>query len=325
MDRPQMDRPREQKGTPLSRELKRLTKAGLLIVGIVLAVGSLPVIFLWFFADDMDGPRADLAYRDEEVIFDAGDTRLAGKLRLPPYDGPHPALVIAHGSGQSTRDGYEELGRDLALNGFALLTYDKRGVGESGGQYGGVGPANSERMLARLADDVIAGVRYLEQRGDIRSDATGVLGISQGGWIGPLAASRSEAIEFVVLISGPAVSVGEEIYYSDLTGEREGSAGLGDTELSARLAAFEGERGYDPRALLAELDTPSLWILGEGDRSIPIPETRAILEDLRARGRPIDVEVLPGVGHGMRDIRTGAPAPVFPILFSWLVEQTSAP
>lgn len=315
-----MDRPRENVGTPFSRELERLLKAGLLIVGVVLAVGSLPVLFLWLWADDLDAP-ANLAYRDEEVRYDAGDVTLAGLLRLPPYEGPHPALVIAHGSGRSTRDGYEELGRDLALNGYALLSYDKRGVGESGGEYSGVGPANSDHMLTRLADDVIAGVRYLRARPDIRADAVGVLGISQGGWIGPIAASREPEIAWVVSISGPAVSVGEEIFYSELTGEREG-AGAADAELSAQLAAFTGERGYDPRFLLAGLDTPSLWILGDADRSIPVPETRAVLEHLRAEGRPIDIEVLPGVGHGMRDVRTGVPAPVFPIVFSWLVDRT---
>lgn len=318
-----MDRPRERKGTPFTREVARLARAGLLIVAIVLGVGALPVIFLWWYADDLDD-AVNLAYRDEDVEYAAADgVRLVGRLRLPPYDGPHPALVVAHGSGRTTHEGYDDLGRDLALNGFALLTYDKRGVGESGGVYQSVGVENSETALTLLADDVIAGVEFLRQRDDIRADQVGVLGVSQGGWIGPLAAARTDAIAFVALISGPAVSVGDEIFYSDLTGEQEGGTGPSDSELSARLAAHDGPDGYDPHSTLEALDVPSLWILGAADRSIPVPETVAALERLRGAGRPIEIQLLPGVGHGMHDVRSGQPAPVFPILFGWLVQQTA--
>ena len=64
------------------------------------------------------------------------------------------------------------------------------------------------------------------------------------------------------------------------------------------------------RNFSSSLETPSLWILGEADRSIPIPETRAVLEGLRAAGRPVDIEVLPGVGHGMRDARSAHEVPL---------------
>lgn len=321
-----MDRPREGRGTPFCRGLKRTLKAALLIVGVVLAVGALPVVFLWLFADDLDPPPTNLAYRDEDVFYASGDIELAGRLRLPPYAGPHPALVVIHGSGRATRDRYDELGRDLALNGYALLTYDKRGVGESGGAYLDVAPDNSAAVFEQLAADVLAGVRYLRARDDIRGDRVGVLGISQGGWIAPLAAASSDEVAFLVVISGPAVSVGEEIFYSELTGEREGAdAAVEDAELSAALAAFDGVGGFDPVPYLERLDVPALWVLGQGDRSIPVPETVAVLQRLRDAGKPLTLELLPDVGHGMRDLRTAAPAPVFPVIFRWLVEHAAPP
>lgn len=321
-----MDRPRERKGTPLTRELGRVLKVGLLIVAVVLVVGALPVLFLWLWADDLDPATADLAYRDEEVFYPAGDVQLAARLRLPPYDGPHPALVVAHGSGMATRDRYDDLARDLALNGYAFLTYDKRGVGESGGRYSEVAPENSEQMFAQLSEDVLAGVRYLRTRDDIRDDAIGVFGVSQGGWIAPLAAARSEDVAFLVIVSGPAVSVGEEIYYSELTGEQEGAGAVMDeADLSAELARFEGVRGFDPVPVLEGIDVPALWILGAGDRSIPVPETVAVLRRLREAGKPFTVELLPDVGHGMRDLVTRQPAPVFPVIFRWLVENVATP
>lgn len=326
MDRPKMDRPRERKGTPFSRELTRLLKVGLLIVGVVLVVGALPVVFLWFYADDIDPGSANLAFRDEEIAIPSGDIELGARLRLPPYDGPHPALVVAHGSGKATRDRYDDLARDLALNGYALLTYDKRGVGESGGTYVDVAPDNSAEVFDELSDDVLAGVRYLRTRADIVADRIGVLGVSQGGWIAPLAAAKSDDVSFLVIISGPAVTVGEEIYYSGLTGEKEGAdAAPDEAELSAKLAAFDGARGFDPVPYLERIDVPALWVLGDADRSIPVPETVAVLHRLEDEGKPFTIQLLPGVGHAMHDVSTGQPAPVFPLIFRWLVRNVAPP
>ena len=264
--------------------------------------------------------------RDEELRFSSGGVELAARLRIPPYEGPHPAMIVAHGSGRSTRYGYEDLAENLAINGFALLTYDKRGVGESGGTYTGVGPDNSDAVFGQLADDIVAGIELLRSRPDIDADKIGVLGISQGGWIAPLTAAKSSAVSYMVIISGPTVSVGEEIYYSDLTGEVEGrQLELSDAELSEQLAAYDGPRGFDPVESLEQLDVPALWVLGSEDRSIPIPETVAILEALSAAGKPYTKQVLPGVGHGMRDVRTGEPAPTFPLIFQWLVGNVTQP
>ncbi len=327
MDRPKMDKPREIKGTPFSREVKRLLKAGLLITGIVLAVGSLPVVLLWLWAGDLEEPGpASLGYRDEEVRLQSGEIGLVGRLRMPAFEGPHPAMVIAHGSGRSARGSYEQLSQDLALNGFGLLTYDKRGVGESGGTYTGVGPSNSEEVFGLLSDDIVAGIEFLKQHPDVRADRIGVLGISQGGWIAPVVASKSRDVAYLVIISGPTVTVGEEIYYSDLTGEVEGrSLNLSDEELSQRLVEYTGPRGFDPMPVLQSTQVPGLWVLGDEDRSIPIPETVAGLDELILLGKPFSRELLPGVGHGMRDVHTGERAPVFPIIFQWLVANVAPP
>jgi dipeptidyl aminopeptidase/acylaminoacyl peptidase len=181
-------------------------------------------------------------------------------------------------------------------------------------------------MFDLLADDVIAGVEYLAGRGDILAERVGVFGISQGGWIGPLAAARSRSISFLVIVSGPVVSVGEEIYYSELTREQEGDSRVGaDAELTSRLAAFPGPHGFDPVPVLAKVEVPGLWILGGGDRSIPIPETAKRLESLITAGRPFTLRVLPRVGHGMRDLETGAPAPVASIATDWLADLGTRP
>jgi hypothetical protein len=303
----------------------RLVKAGTFIAAIVMVVGSLPVVGVWWFADDLAAPPpgAGFGFVDEEFRYASRDgTQIAARLRLPVGPGPHPLVVVAHGSGRTTRDRYGEVSEAFALNGYAFLSYDKRGVGDSQGAYSGVGPANSAAMFALLADDIIAGAETAAARDDIDADRVGVYGVSQGGWIAPVALSRSDLLGFMIIISGPTVSVGSEIRYSELTGESEGNtARSNDQELSARLAEFEGPHGFDPLATLERLDVPALWILGGADRSIPIPETLARLEVLVEQGRPFQFEVIPDVGHGMRNAFSGERYQTFPRIFRWLVEE----
>ncbi len=324
-----MDRPRERKGTPFTRRIASLVRTGALLVAVVCAVAAAPVIFLWFFmpqtdissaaADSLVVASAELPLRVERVTFASGVTPMAGILTLPSGPPPHPAVVVVHGSGRQTAEGLAWIGESWARLGFAALTYDKRGVGGSGGQYQSVGPDNSPEVIATLADDALGAVGFLRAQRDIDHGAIGLVGLSQGGWVAPLAASRSDRVAFLVLYSGPTVSVGEEIYYSDVAGDDQGQpSGLSDAELSLRLASFDGVRGFDPVPALERLDVPALWLLGARDRSIPVPETVDILERLRASGRQFTYHVFPDADHSLRSTDTGEPADSWPVVQAWM-------
>ena len=225
--------------------------------------------------------------------FPSGDVRLSYALDLPPGPGPFPAIVFGHGSGRTTKDEAMSVKSRLVQAGIAVLRYDKRGVGGSTGIYENVGIANSERALGLLADDMAAGVAFLRTRPEIDPRRIGLMGISQAGWIMPLAAERSADVRFMILVVGPTVPVGIEIFYSDLA---EGTT-TGYDVLSARLLEYAGPLGFDPRPHLERLDTPGLWLLGAQDRSIPTRETVAILADLAQGGRPYRWVVYPDDGH----------------------------
>ena len=139
----------------------------------------------------------------------SGEVTLAGTLLLPAGAGPFPAVVFTHGSEPGKRGdrGYRATANVLLERGIAVLLFDKRGVGDSTGTY------VEAPDLSVPADDVLAWVSLLESRNDIRTDSIGVLGWSQGGWVGPLAASRTPALAFVVSISGPGVSPLEQNIY----------------------------------------------------------------------------------------------------------------
>jgi uncharacterized protein len=229
--------------------------------------------------------------------FPSGGIRLAYTLDLPTGTGPFPAIVMGHGSGTVTRHQGSSLARPLVDAGFAVLRYDKRGVGDSEGVYEIAGNvANSERVFSILAGDMLAGVEFLKTRRDVDPARIGLFGVSQAGWIIPLAASRSSNVQFMILVVGPTVSVGVENYYSSLV-EFSPSASL--DEAYARSRVYPGPHGYDPRSTLESLSTPGLWLLGGADRSIPTPLTVEALQSLQHSGRPYRWIVYPGAGHDL--------------------------
>lgn len=144
----------------------------------------------------------------EEVRFRNGPATLVGVLVRPAGDGPHPAVVLVHGSAAQGRRswGYRSMADFLVRNGYAALYYDKRGVGESTGDWMRASFAD----ITDLADDLNAAVRFLEERPEIDASRTGILGGSQALWVGALAASRSEGIDFMIMRGAPAVTPAEQ-------------------------------------------------------------------------------------------------------------------
>ncbi|MCJ8190991.1 alpha/beta hydrolase family protein [Sphingomicrobium aestuariivivum] len=150
-------------------------------------------------------PVGPLPYEVEEVEFDnasAGHS-LAGTLTLPEGEGPHPAAILISGSGPQDRDEsllghkpFAVLADHLTRNGIAVLRFDDRGVGGSGGDFAAATSADH-------ATDANAAFAFLEGRDDIAADAIGFIGHSEGGMIGPIAMRDNDAVAFLVMLAGP--------------------------------------------------------------------------------------------------------------------------
>ena len=151
----------------------------------------------------------DRTYQTEDVSLPSGKLQLSGTIRIPQISGRLPAVVLIHGAGPTTRDGGGHL-RDVAsyfaTRGIACLTYDKRGVGGSDGDW-------AVASLDDLASDAVAGVDVLARRDEIDPHRIGVWGFSQGGWIAPLVAIRSDTVAFVITVSGNGVSPATQEMY----------------------------------------------------------------------------------------------------------------
>jgi pimeloyl-ACP methyl ester carboxylesterase len=140
--------------------------------------------------------------KSEDVRFSSGDIHLAGTLISPNTDERHPAIILVHGSGPQNRESMVPFARFLIRHGMAVLGYDKRGVGGSTGDW-------NTASFDDLAGDVVAAFEYLKTRSDTDSAQIGLMGISQAGWIMPLAAVRAKDIAFLISISGAGIPAAE--------------------------------------------------------------------------------------------------------------------
>lgn len=242
-------------------------------------------------------PTAPTSLESTEGFFESQGVRLSYALDLPEGRGPFPAVVLGHGSGRTTKDEARDLALRLVGRGFAVLRYDKRGVGLSGGSYSGVSLQNSTRMLPELAGDLQAAARFAAARPEIDARRVGLMGASQAGWIIPHAAAGAPEVAFVVLLSGPTVSIGQHFFFANLCADLSRPV----EEAEAQLPSYDGPAGFDPRADLQAMTQPGLWLFGAEDRLVPARTSAAIVEGLAREGKPFRALVYPGASHNVQE------------------------
>jgi len=169
----------------------------------------------------------------EDVHFTSDGLTLAGTLHRPRGGGPHPALAMLQGSGPADRDseGYFPPIRDCFLDaGLAVLSWDKPGIGESSGDW-------RERTLFDRAREAVDALAWLRGQPGIDPRRVGIWGHSQGGWVGPLTASRDPVAAFVIVNSGPGVTPSEQDRFGiEHTLRRDGA---GDEDVRQALAFID--------------------------------------------------------------------------------------
>lgn len=283
-------------------------------------------------------PRAALRY--EDLRFENAGVKLAGTLVLPACVQRAPVVVVISGSSpQGRRDGdgawtYRSWGEICAEHGVAALVYDRRGVGESGGE-------GNTTSFEDAAGDVVAAIDQLAKHPSIDAKHMGLIGISQGGWIAPIVAVRDPRVSFVVLDVGPAVSVREqeldrventlraggsdevdvgaaleftrmmfEVAYgrrpwSDLEPLAKDAATLPwgkYLDLPSKPADLEWwkHHEYDPSETLARLKCPVLALFGGEDPLVPPKKNAPRMQELlrKAGNTDVTLRIFPGVEHG---------------------------
>ncbi len=194
----------------------------------------------------------DRAIEVENIEFTVGRHTMTGVLYLPRLDEPVPLLILYHAASGGSVDFpfYAHLRTTLPRAGIATFLYDRRGTN---GQPGDFETASFED----LARDGIAAVRVLRNHSRIDRNRIGAWGISQGGWVAPVAARLSEDISFAISVSGPGVSPAEQMTFTAAYHLAE--AGYGNsvietvTDLRSRVDAYYRNPDATTMAEVSEL------------------------------------------------------------------------
>jgi alpha/beta superfamily hydrolase len=267
---------------------------------------------MWWDTFDGITPSADsgqyaarMNYLTEEVTFTSADGAvMAGLLTSPESSEPHAAFMMLHGSEPGVKDGFGQqvLAHYMISRGIALLTYDKRGVGDSQGLYR---ESANEANINLIASDAVAGTDYLSTRTEIDSTKIGLIGGSQAGWVIPVAVAASENVDFFVITSGPVLSFAQEDRYSSVTNDGDSSTTYDVEELDQTLREMK-PGGVDPIPVLAQLTQPGLWLWGSVDKSVPAKVSAENLQTLIDSGRDnFSYKILPNGDHNLNESTHG--------------------
>lgn len=296
-------------------------------------------------------PQPSFPYAAENVTFrnEGANITLAGTLTVPDGAGPFPAVVLLTGSGAQDRDEtifdhkpFAVWADALTRRGIAVLRYDDRGIGGSGGG----GP---NETTADFATDAQAAIAFLQTQAQIDPTRIGLMGHSEGGAIAPLAVQDGAPAAFVVMLAGPAVPGAEiiteqaamiaaaagrtpeqvaevrdmqgRIMAAVVANKDDGPAAASAAEAilveaGTPLAQAHGSTAafasgwyrhfaaYDPAPALAALTVPLLAVYGDKDVQVP---AALDVEALRRIQPSAEIVVLPGLNHLMQTATTGLP------------------
>ncbi len=292
-------------------------------------------------------PVRPFPYIEEEVVFNntEADAALAGTLTIPETGANFPAIILVHGSGHTDRN-ETKMGHFMLLadfftrNGFAVLRYDKRGVGSSTGSY-------DEATTFDFAKDVEAGIAFLKDRKDIDKTRIGIIGHSEGTLIAPMVASEMHDIAFIVLM-GVMGTNGAEIRLQQ-TQKIASLNGVPEDEINKELEQIKGYHEVlktndtkeskfstikamypdmsdgminyflnpwyscfiqlEPTAFLEKVTCPVLALTGENDVQCPQEDNLPMIEAAlkKAGNTNFSVKSLPSLNHLFQTSKSGLP------------------
>ena len=155
----------------------------------------------------------------EEQVTINSDVALKGTIAIPGVEGEKlPAVLIINGSGAADRDGnmkkpamnaniYKDLAHVVTSLGFITLRYDKRAVGESGGD-----PLTSGMM--DLVNDIVANIKFLETHPRVDKDKIILIGHSEGCILSTIATTIT-SVAGLALIAGAGTNIWEPMKYQN--------------------------------------------------------------------------------------------------------------
>jgi pimeloyl-ACP methyl ester carboxylesterase len=179
-----------------------------IINGIVNVPSGPPNITIRFdLAKKSEQPPAK-PYEVEKLAIAGKGVLLSAEVFTPETKKPHPALVLLHGSSMNLKKQYSFYADFFAGLGFEVLLFDKRGSGESTGNY-------AASRYGDLIDDAVSCLEFMKNRASVDKNKIGLWGYSQGAMLLPMIATKTDIPAFLLAKSPEVFGATEGGAYSD--------------------------------------------------------------------------------------------------------------
>lgn len=250
---------------------------------------------------------------NENIYFKAKDgVKLAGKItRLKNVTGPVPGIIFMSTSGPQDRQGNNPIGNisthtndildRLSNEGYLVLRYDDRGIGESGGDF-------SRNSLSAQASDLLGAIEFLKTRQDVDSARIAVIGHGEGANAVLHTASELKELKAVILLAPSSISLSQLAIRQVKT--RLKAEGNSDPEAytnSAVYIALSQARGGDKKFTVIGRKGVYLDIFREWDNMDPLSDIGKLTCPIfHAQGKR-DVQVFPDLAEKFKNANKSTP------------------
>lgn len=136
-------------------------------------------------------------YVSREVSYKSKNVQLSGTLTVPEKDGKYPAVLLVGGNDAYDREAcglFSNIADYLSRNGFCVLRFDKRGIGQSAGN-------RPQSALSDIVEDIDAGIEYMTSQKEVDPTRVALLGWGEGAYYAIKAASKNGAVRSLVLMA----------------------------------------------------------------------------------------------------------------------------
>ncbi|MGA2758789.1 MAG: alpha/beta fold hydrolase [Candidatus Cybelea sp.] len=253
-------------------------------------------------------PTPRYTSRDVSIQTDDG-VKLAGTLTIPDAAStPLPGFVLVHGSGCNERDEtigpnkiFAQLANRLSNDGYAVLRYDKRSCGKSGGKF---------PVRDRLISDARDAIAYLRAQPGIDPKRIYVLGHSEGGELAPSIAIADGHLRGIVLLAPPALPLEQILKQQALRNVSSANRAATEKQVQAQLDAIASGKklsadnrwlqssfGIDPVVLIARVPCPILILQGTKDIQVLPADTPRLVQAAQSTHRDVTVVMVQDDDH----------------------------
>ncbi|HMS01625.1 MAG TPA: alpha/beta fold hydrolase [Gemmatimonadaceae bacterium] len=310
-------------GAPESVDMPAQRLRGVVVRGEAAAAVRAPVEAAVSYAAPADAPY--LA-EDVTVATPMGHTLAATLTRPRAVTGRVPVVITISGSGGQERDeaipgvqGYRpfrQIADTLGRHGIAVLRFDDRGIGGSGGDH-------ATATSRDFAEDVRALVAWARAHPALDPSRVILLGHSEGGLIAPLVAADDPTLAGIALLAGPAYAGARIIAFQQRSAiaQQHPTAFAAQRDSLFRTAQAELERtardapwlreflAYDPLPTAARVRVPVLVLQGDTDLQVTPEQADTLAATLRAAGNPrVTLRRLPRTNHLFQRDANGTPS-----------------